>query len=84
MCLKYRLKMRKHELPIVSNSRQIVTCKPHKRDMKALGKCMKGLKGGKERLATGRYFEAQTAIEAIVAEAKQSGIPDCGNFSRLW
>lgn len=80
----YRKPMEKHMLTIYLTAQKVKICKPYKRDNNALTTCQKTVADKNERDATLAYLNAQKEIDHIVAEAKSSGIPACGNFSRIY
>ena len=81
---RYRQPMDQHMLTVYMTAQKVKTCKPFKRDSNQLTVCQQSVAEHDERAATLTYLNAQKEIDHIIAEAKSSGIPGCGNFSRIY
>jgi|CXWL01.1.fsa_nt_gi hypothetical protein len=84
-CMKdYRMPMKLQDPFLLMGRDNMKTCKEQRKDLKALEACIKTIKNRAERMDTERYLKAQRRNDEIVAEAKKSGIPGCGNFERMY
>ena len=78
----YRMKMKLQDPMILQHRHRVKKCQKHKKNTEGLAACLKTVKNKNERFATKSYYEAQLKNDEIVSEAKDSGIPNCGNFTR--